>query len=87
MENVGAIIKEWWASFNELLQTPLFEFGASKVDFGLIFYLAVSIAILIILSKWLMRFVVGKVLKNTHMEKGMLQSVAKLVRFGILVVG
>lgn len=87
MENVGAIIKEWWASFNELLQTPLFEFGASKVDLGLIFYLAVSIAILIILSKWLMRFVVGKVLKNTHMEKGMLQSVATLVRFGILVIG
>ncbi|MEQ9376102.1 MAG: mechanosensitive ion channel [Imperialibacter sp.] len=86
-DKVGESIKGWWASFNELLQTPLFSFGDSQIDLGHIFYLLVSVSVLVIASRWLMRLVVNKLLKNTAMEKGMLQSVATLVRFGILVIG
>jgi small-conductance mechanosensitive channel len=86
-DKVGESIKGWWASFNELLQTPLFSFGDSQIDLGHIFYLLVSVSVLVIASRWLMRLVVNKLLKNTDMEKGMLQSVATLVRFGILVLG
>jgi small-conductance mechanosensitive channel len=86
-DKVGESIKCWWASFNELLQTPLFSFGDSQIDLGHIFYLLVSVSILVVASRWLMRLVVNKLLKNTAMEKGMLQSVATLVRFGILVIG
>jgi small-conductance mechanosensitive channel len=86
-DKVGESIKGWWASFNELLQTPLFSFGDSQIDLGHIFYLLVSVSILVVASRWLMRLVVNKLLKNTAMEKGMLQSVATLVRFGILVIG
>ncbi|WOK04692.1 mechanosensitive ion channel domain-containing protein [Imperialibacter roseus] len=87
VDDVGESIKGWWASFNELLQTPLFSFGDSEIDLGHIFYLVVSASILVFASRWLMRLVVNKLLKNTAMEKGMLQSVATLVRFGILVIG
>lgn len=80
-------IKTWWNAVREFLQTPLFEFGDNKIDIGLIFYLLVSLWLLIFLSKWLMRLVVNRLLARTGMEKGMLQSVATLIRFVILVVG
>jgi small-conductance mechanosensitive channel len=86
-EKVGESVKSWWVSFNEFLQTPLFSFGKNQIDLGHIFYLVISISVLVVASRWLMRLVVNKLLKSTAMEKGMLQSVATLVRFGILVIG
>ncbi len=80
-------IKGWWASFNELLQTPLVSFGDSEIDLGHIFFLVISASILVVASKWLMRLAVTKLLKSTDMERGMLQSVATLVRLGVLLIG
>jgi hypothetical protein len=53
-DKMGESIKGWWASFNEFLQTPLFSFGKNQIDLGHIFYLVVSVSMLIVISRWLM---------------------------------
>lgn len=86
-ESFIELVKSWWVDLNSFFKTTLFEFGSNKVDLWLIFYLVLSVWLLTAASKWLMRIIVGRLLRSTQIEKGMLQSVATLVRFGVLVVG
>ena len=80
-------LKDWWYSLKSFFKEPLFTLANNEFNLGSILYLLISLWLLVFVSKQLMKFVVNKVFSKTEVEKGMLESIATLVRFGILIIG
>lgn len=61
--------------------------GESKVTFGLIFTLVFSIFALFVISEWIKKFLITKVLKNYNIQPGTRQSVGTIVKYLLVIAG
>lgn len=85
--NLKELLKSWWFGFKDFFNEPLFTLANNEFNLGSILYLLLLLWLLLFVSKQLMKFVVKRVFSRTEVEKGMLESIATLVRFGILIIG
>lgn len=67
--------------------TVLFKLGDHSFTLGNLFYLAISLAILFYLTGVLKRFLVNRVFARFHMELGVSQAIATLVRYMLVLIG
>jgi len=72
---------------NDLINYRLFTMGESKVTLGLIFTLIFSIVALLIISEWIKKFLVTRILKNYKIERGTRQSVGTIVKYILIIAG
>ncbi|MBD8487832.1 mechanosensitive ion channel [Echinicola sp. CAU 1574] len=82
-DGVGAFLDK----INEFLQYTIITLGESKLTIGLIIALVFSIFVLIIVTEWIKKFIVNKLLTRYHMDLGTRQSVGTIIRYVLLIGG
>lgn len=75
---------EW---FKELMNYSLFNLGESTLTIGLIITLTVSFVALFVITEWIRRFMVHKVLKRYHIDTGTKQSIGTMVKYFLILAG
>lgn len=75
---------EW---FKELMNYSLFNLGESSLTIGLIITLSVSFVALFVITEWIRRFMVHKVLKRYHIDTGTKQSIGTMVKYFLILAG
>ncbi|WP_186757471.1 mechanosensitive ion channel family protein [Echinicola salinicaeni] len=73
--------------FNELLEYVVITLGESKLTVGEIIAIAFSIFLLLIVTEWIRKFIVNKVLTRYNMNIGTRQSVGTIIRYALLISG
>lgn len=74
---------EW---LEKILNQSLFSLGDSKLTVGLILTLVVSFTLLFIVSEWIRKFLVHKVLRKRQIELGTKESIGAIVKY-LLILG
>ncbi len=72
---------------NEILATSLFTFGESKLTIGILITLILSVVLLMIVSEWVRKILVNKILIRYHMEIGTRQSVGTIIKYILIIAG
>lgn len=72
---------------NDIFDYRLFSVGESNLTVGLILTLIFSIVVLLIISEWIKKFIVVKVLKKYNIEQGTRQSVGTIVKYVLIIAG
>ncbi|SIN67598.1 mechanosensitive ion channel domain-containing protein [Algoriphagus halophilus] len=89
-ENLNQVAKEKASSFIEwfqdLMNYSLFNLGDSKLTIGLIITLSISFVALFVVTEWIRRFMVHKVLKRYHIDVGTKQSIGTMIKY-LLILG
>ncbi|MBN3520012.1 mechanosensitive ion channel family protein [Algoriphagus lutimaris] len=89
-ENLNQVAKEKASSFIEWFQDimnySLFNLGESKLTIGLIITLSISFIALFVVTEWIRRFMVHKVLKRYHIDVGTKQSIGTMIKY-LLILG
>lgn len=75
------------ARLNDFLEYSIVTLGDSKLTVGLILLLVVSVALLLIVTEWIRKFIVHKVLIRYQMDMGTRQSVGTIIRYVLLIGG
>lgn len=75
---------EW---FKELMNYSLFNLGESNITIGLIITLSVSFIALFVITEWIRRFMVHKVLKRYQIDTGTKQSIGTMVKYFLILAG
>lgn len=75
---------EW---LERLLNQSLFSLGDSKLTVGLILTLIVSFVALFIISEWIRKLIVGKVLRKRQIEIGTRESIGTIVKYILILAG
>lgn len=83
MENPANFI-EW---LERLLSQPLITLGESRLTFGLVLTLAISLIVLFVGSEWIRRFLVKKILAKRDMAIGTRESIGTIVKYILIVAG
>lgn len=90
-ENLNQVAKEKASSFIEWFQDimnySLFNLGESKLTIGLIITLSISFIVLFVVTEWIRRFMVHKVLKRYHIDVGTKQSIGTMVKYLLILAG
>jgi len=76
-----------WEWLKAVLGTPVFHLGESAVTFGSIAYVILSLVALVLVSGWIRKLLVDRVLKSKGMDIGVRQAIGTLVRYAILLTG
>lgn len=80
-------VKEFFELVNDILNIKLFSVGESSLTIGLLITLVISIVILLIISEWIKKILVNRVLKRYRIESGTRQSVGTIVKYIIVIAG
>jgi small-conductance mechanosensitive channel len=80
-------VKEFFELVNDILNIKLFSVGESSLTIGLLITLVISIVILLIISEWIKKILVDRVLKRYRIESGTRQSVGTIVKYIIVIAG
>jgi small-conductance mechanosensitive channel len=90
-ENINQVAKdkaqtfiEW---FQELMNYSLFNLGESSLTIGLIITLSVSFVALFVITEWIRRFMVHKVLKRYQIDVGTKQSIGIMIKYFLILAG
>jgi small-conductance mechanosensitive channel len=90
-ENINQVAKdkaqtfiEW---FQELMNYSLFHLGESNLTIGLIITLSVSFVALFVITEWIRRFMVHKVLKRYQIDVGTKQSIGIMIKYFLILAG
>ncbi|MBN3583704.1 mechanosensitive ion channel family protein [Algoriphagus aestuarii] len=75
---------EW---FQELMNYSLFNLGESKLTIGLVLTLAISFIALFIVTEWIRRFMVHRVLKRYQIDVGTKQSIGTMIKYLLILAG
>ncbi|GAA0878622.1 mechanosensitive ion channel [Algoriphagus jejuensis] len=75
---------EW---LDKILNQSLFSLGDSKLTVGLILTLLVSFTLLFIVSEWIRKLLVRKILHNGQMEIGTRESIGTIVKYALVLAG
>jgi small-conductance mechanosensitive channel len=75
---------EW---LDKLLNQNLFSLGDSKLTVGLILTLAISFTLLFIVSEWIRKILVKKILQKRQIEVGTRESIGTIVKYVIILAG
>lgn len=73
--------------FNELLSFRLFSIGESSLTVGLLLTVVISVVFLFIVSEWIRRLLVNRVLRRYSLEMGTRQSVGTIVKYFLIIAG
>ncbi|WP_215223157.1 mechanosensitive ion channel family protein [Echinicola shivajiensis] len=82
-DGLGAFLEK----LNEFLEYVIITLGESKLTIGGIIAIAVSIFILLIVTEWIRKFIVNKLLVRYNMNIGTRQSVGTIIRYVLLISG
>lgn len=82
-ENAQSFI-EW---FKELMNYSLFNLGESNLTIGLIITLSVSFIALFVITEWIRRFTVHKVLNRYQIDTGTKQSIGTMIKYFLILAG
>lgn len=80
-------VNRFFELLNDLINYRLFTMGESKVTLGLIFTLIFSIVALLVISEWIKKFLINRVLKNYNIQQGTRQSVGTIVKYLLIIAG
>ncbi|MBN7815580.1 mechanosensitive ion channel family protein [Algoriphagus pacificus] len=90
-ENLNQVAKEKAQSFIEwfqdLMNYSLFNLGESKLTIGLIITLSISFVALFVVTEWIRRFMVHKVLRRYHIDTGTKQSIGMMIKYFLILAG
>jgi small-conductance mechanosensitive channel len=75
---------EW---LDKLLNQNLFSLGESKLTVGLILTLAISFTLLFIISEWIRKILVKRVLQKRQIDLGTRESIGTIVKYVIVLAG
>ncbi len=75
---------EW---IEEILNYSLVSLGDSKLTIGLIFTLIISFIVLFIITEWIRRLLVHKVLSRYQIESGTRASIGMIVKYVLILAG
>lgn len=75
---------EW---LEKILNQSLFTLGDSKLTVGLLLTLIVSFVALFIISEWIRKLIVGKVLRKRQIEVGTRESIGTIVKYILILAG
>ncbi|MCE7053192.1 mechanosensitive ion channel [Algoriphagus sp. AGSA1] len=75
---------EW---IEEILNYSLVSLGDSKLTIGLIFTLIISFIVLFIITEWIRRLLVQKVLSRYQIESGTRASIGMIVKYVLILAG
>ncbi len=76
-----------WEWLKAALATPAFYLGESPVTFGSILYVILAFIGLVLVSGWIRKLLVQRVLKSRGVDIGVRQAIGTLVRYSILLIG
>ena len=80
-------IKELIKAIKPIFDYPLFKLGDTHFTVGSIFYFVISLFLLFYLSRKLRDLLANRVLTRYNYDTGVRQSIAAIVRYGILGIG
>ncbi|EAZ80192.1 mechanosensitive ion channel family protein [Algoriphagus machipongonensis] len=90
-DNLNQVAKEKAQSFiewfQELMNYSLFNLGESQLTVGLILTLSISFVFLFIVTEWIRRFMVHKVLNRYQIDTGTRQSIGTMVKYILILAG
>ncbi|GAB3218483.1 mechanosensitive ion channel [Algoriphagus aestuariicola] len=75
---------EW---LEKILNQSLFTLGDSKLTVGLVLTLAVSFTLLFIVSEWIRKFLVNRILHKKQVEIGTRESIGTIVKYVLILAG
>ncbi len=75
---------EW---LEKILNQSLFTLGDSKLTVGLVLTLGVSFALLFIVSEWIRKFLVNRILHKKQVEIGTRESIGAIVKYVLILAG
>ncbi|AGA78379.1 mechanosensitive ion channel family protein [Echinicola vietnamensis] len=82
-DGIGAFLER----LNNFLEYTLVTLGSSKLTVGLLIALVFSVFILVIVTEWIKKIIVHKVLTRYQMDIGTRQSVGTIIRYVLLIGG
>lgn len=80
-------IGEFFELLNEIMNVKLFSIGESSLTIGLLLTLVLSVALLLLISEWIKKLLVNKVLQRYHVERGTRQSIGTIVKYVLIIAG
>ena len=90
-EGIKEVAKEKATGFiewiEEILNYSLVSLGDSKLTIGLIFTLIISFIILFVITEWIRRLLVHKVLSRYQIESGTRASIGMIVKYVLILAG
>lgn len=87
LKNIWIEIKDWALQVYELLDTPFGAIGGTAISINFLLYLALSIFLVLLVSKKAKQVLINRILSRTKMDMGVTQSVGTIVRYVIIVLG
>lgn len=72
---------------NEILEYVVITLGESKLTIGEIIAIAISIFLLLVVTEWIRKFIVNRLLVRYNMNIGTRQSVGTIIRYVLLISG
>lgn len=76
-----------WTDFIRALDYPLFKFGGAEMTAGSISGLIIALLLLLVFSRWLRNWLVGRAFARSHIDIGTRETFATLIRYIVLAVG
>ena len=70
-----------------LSQTVLFSLGDKAITVGTLIGFLVAVALLLLLSRLLQTWLIGRVLRHSHLDRSTQQTIATLLHYAVLVIG
>lgn len=80
-------VSNFFEIMNDFLSQKLFSIGESSLTVGLLITLVFSIFLLLIISEFLRKILVNRVLSKYQIERGTRQSVGTIVKYVIIIAG
>lgn len=80
-------VSDFFAIMNDFLSQKLFSIGESSLTVGLLITLVFSIFLLLIISEFVRKILVNRVLSKYQIERGTRQSVGTIVKYVIIIAG
>jgi len=78
---------DFWTWLEKILNQNLFTLGESKLTVGLILTLAISFTLLFVISEWIRKILVKKILLKRQIEIGTRESIGTIVKYLIILAG
>ncbi|GGZ28089.1 mechanosensitive ion channel protein MscS [Echinicola pacifica] len=82
-DGIGAFLNR----LNDFLEYSIITLGSSKLTVGVVIALIFSVFVLVIVTEWIRKFIVNKVLIRYQMDVGTRQSVGTIIRYFLLIAG
>ncbi|TDQ18320.1 mechanosensitive ion channel-like protein [Algoriphagus boseongensis] len=77
---------DFWEWFDKLLNQNLVTLGDSKLTVGLILTLVISFTLLFVVSEWIRKLLVKKILNKSQIDVGTKESIGTIVKY-LLILG